>query len=70
MLVIFFVILGHTDLRVGVSGTKFDAEPDFEVCLALAPPKPGHIWRKLIFRSKNSSTNFYLIWKNEMSGIV
>ena len=30
---------GHTDLRIGVSGSKFDTEADFEVRFAPAPPK-------------------------------
>ena len=34
---------------MGVSGAKFDAEDDFEVRLALAPPKPGQIDKKLNF---------------------
>ena len=33
------MIFGRTDLRKGVSGAKFDAESDFEVRLAVAPPK-------------------------------
>ena len=28
-----------TDLRIGVSEVEFRAEADFEVCLALEPPK-------------------------------
>ena len=43
------MILGRTDLRIGVSGAKFDAEADFEVRLAVAPPKLGQIDEKLIF---------------------
>ena len=34
-------ILGHTGLRIGVSGVKFDAEADFEVRLPPAAPKPS-----------------------------
>ena len=33
------MIFGRTDLRKAVSGAKFDAESDFEVRLAVAPPK-------------------------------
>ena len=33
------MIFGRTDLRIGVSGAKFDAEVDFEVRFAPAPPK-------------------------------
>ena len=36
---VFLMIFGRTDLRIGVSGAKFDAEVDFEVCFAPAPPK-------------------------------
>ena len=35
----FFMIFGRTDLRIDVSGAKFDAEVDFEVHFAPAPPK-------------------------------
>ena len=37
---VFFMIFGRTDLRIGVSGAKFDAKYDFEVHLAVAPQKP------------------------------
>ena len=33
------MIFSRTDLRKGVSGAKLDAESDFEVRLAVAPPK-------------------------------
>ncbi len=46
-------IFGRTDLRIGVSGAKFDAESDFEVRLAIAPQKPGQIDEKHSFRSNN-----------------
>ena len=36
---LFLTIFGRTDLRIGVSGAKFDAEVDFEVRFAPAPPK-------------------------------
>ena len=36
---VFFTIFGRTDLRIGVSGANFDAEVDFEVRFAPAPPK-------------------------------
>ena len=35
----FFMIFGRTDLRIAVYGAKFDAEVDFEVRFATAPPK-------------------------------
>ena len=37
----FLMISVHTDLRMGASGAKFDAEADFEVRLPLASPKPS-----------------------------
>ena len=41
------MILGRTDLRIGVSGAKFDPEADFEVRLPPAPPKPRENIEKL-----------------------
>ena len=46
------MIFGRTDLRKGVSGAKFDGQADFEIRLALAPPKPGQKSKKLRFRSE------------------
>ena len=43
----FFVILGCTDLRISVSGAKFDARADFEVRLPPAPPKHPENFQKL-----------------------
>ena len=43
------MILGRTDLRIGVSRAKFDDECDFEVRLAVAPQKRHE---ELIFRSE------------------
>ena len=42
---------GCTDLRIGVSGSKFNAEADFEVRFAVALQKSGQHCEKLIFRS-------------------
>ena len=50
-------ILGHTDLRTGVSEAKFDAEADFEVRLPPAPPKPRENHEKQIF-----GTTFQIFW--------
>ena len=44
---------------MGVSGAKFDAEDDFEVRLALAPPKLGQIDQKQNFRSKKIRRFFF-----------
>ena len=43
------MIFVRTDLRKCESGAKFDAEPDFEVHLAVAPQKPYRNCEKLIF---------------------
>ena len=53
MTVSFFIMFfGRTDLRIGASKAKFDAESDFEVRFAVAPPKPGKNYEKIIFRSE------------------
>ena len=64
------MFLGCTDLRIGVSGSKFDAESDFEVRLAVAPQKPGQNSEKLIFRPNKIVDFFLSASKNEMLGIV
>ena len=46
------MILGRTDLRIGVSGPKFDAEADFEVRLVVALQKSPRNCKKLHFRCK------------------
>ena len=47
------MFFGRTDLRIGVSGAKFDAESDFEVRFAVAPQEPGQHSEKPIFQSEN-----------------
>ena len=64
------MILGRTDLRISVSGAKFDAESDFEVRLAVARQKPKQSNEKLILRSKIFVDKFFSTSKNEMSGII
>ena len=49
----FFVIFGRTDLRVSLSGAKFDAEVDFDVGLAVALQNPDQIGKSLISPSQN-----------------
>ena len=46
-------IFGRTDLRISLSGAKFDEEADFDVRSAVGPPKPHQIDENLIFRSEN-----------------
>ena len=53
------VLRNVSDLRIGVPGATNHEEADFEVRLALAPPKPSKNCKKLTFRSKNfATTNF------------
>ena len=58
--VLFFTIFGRTDLRIGQSEAKFDAETDSEVRSVVAPQKPGQIDEKLNFRSKKISDFFFV----------
>ena len=46
-------MFGRTDLRISLSGAKFDEEADFGVRLAVGPPKPHQIGNNLTFRSEN-----------------
>ena len=41
------------NLRISLSGAKFDEEADFDVRSAVGPPKPHQIDEKLTFRSEN-----------------
>ena len=45
-------MFGRTDLRISLSGAKFDANEDFDVRSAMAPPKLRQISEKTNFRSK------------------
>ena len=54
----------HTDLRIGASRAKFDAESDFDVRFAVAPPKPSKKYENLNFRAKKSLTKFF--WRQKM----
>ena len=63
---VFSAVFGHTDLRKAVSKAKFDAESDFEVRLAVAPPKSIQNDQKLIsepeqnfFSSKNRKLQMF-----------
>ena len=67
----FDVILGRTDLRISLSGAKFDEKADFEIRLAVAPPKPSQIGEKRNFRTKILVEQNLLASKNtEVLGIV
>ena len=47
------MIFNRKDLRKAVSGAKFDAESDFKVRLAVAPPKSIKNDERLISDAKN-----------------
>ena len=49
---LIFMIFGRTDLRIGVSEAKFDAEVDFEVHFTPAPYKISKNCEQLMLRSK------------------
>ena len=63
-------IFGRTDLRIGLSEAKFDAEAHFEVLSAVAPQKADQVDQKLIFRSKTLAEKQILAPKNQMLEIV
>ena len=46
------MIFGRTDLRISLSGAKFDAEADFDVHFAAARPNPRQISEKRNFQSE------------------
>ena len=54
----FFAIFGRTDLRISLSGAKFDAEASFDVRSAAAPLKPPKIHEKIISETKKSRICF------------
>ena len=47
------MIFGRTDLRIGQSEAKFDAEADFDVRSAVAPQKPDQIDEKTIYAKQS-----------------
>ena len=51
-------IFGRTDLRISLSGAKFDEEADFDVRSAVGPPKPYQIDENLICQSKTFADFF------------
>ena len=46
------MIFDRTDLRISLSGVKFDAEADFDVRFAAARQNPRKIGEKQNFRSE------------------
>ena len=56
------MIFGRTDLRKGVSGAKFDAESDFEVHLAVVPPKSIKNDEKLVSDTKKHSDFLFFVF--------
>ena len=46
------MIFGRTHLRIGLSGAKFREQSDFQVRLAVAPPKSAEDGEKLICEAK------------------
>ena len=54
------MIFHCTDLRKAVSAAKFDAESDFEVRLAVAPPKSIKIHEKLIYGTEKTYEKCFL----------
>ena len=59
----FLIIFGRTDLRISLSGAKFDAEADFDIHLASPSQKSDQISKKLTvvtFRSENSARTKFL----------
>ena len=56
------MFLNRTDLRKAVSGAKFDAESDFEVRLAVAPPKSIENYEKLNSQTEKNSDFFLFLF--------
>ena len=64
------MIFGRTDLRISLSGAKFDAEADFDVRFAAARPNPRQISEKRNFRSEIFAEKKILASKIKTSEIV
>ena len=64
------MIFGRTDLRISLSGAKFDAEADFDVRFAAARPNPRQISKKQTNSWENFAETFFGASKNETSEIV
>ena len=48
------MIFGRTDLRISLSGAKFDAEADFDIPEGVAPPKFNKFDEKLFSEKKRN----------------
>ena len=61
-------IFGHTELRINQPGAKFDAEVDFDVRSAVAPPKPHQIDAKMTFQTKKTRRIFSELFFRRFGG--
>ena len=68
--IIFLTIFGRTDLRISLSGAKFDPEADFDVRFAVARQNPRQISKKRNFRSEIFAEENVFASKNQTSEIV
>ena len=61
----FLTIFGRTDLRISLSGAKFDPEADFDVRFAVARQNPRQIAKKQKFSSEIfAPKNFF--WRRKI----
>ena len=60
------MIFGRTDLRISLSGAKFDPEADFDVRFAVARQNPRQIGKKQNFRPKFSRRIFFGVEKSNV----
>ena len=68
--ILFLTIFGRTDLRISLSGAKFDAEADFGVRFAVARQNPRQIFKKQDVPSKNFAGEIFPASKIQTSEIV
>ena len=59
-------IFGRTDLRISLSGAKFDPEADFDVRFAVARQNPRQIGKKRKFSSKISAEKNFGVEKSNV----
>ena len=59
----FFVIFGRTYFEISLSGAQFDAEADFDVRSAAAPPKPHQIDKKQISETNKNRIVYHLFFR-------